>query len=199
MHKLRCEARGCWRGRENPLGTGTAFRRPNNVITIFDTASASSHISEFLWTHRRQRRNNLSAEKEMYMGYEDNWMPRLYFFIFPRWYWRNASPHERDVSSRVRTKVLIFKLFVWRPELLFFVPLPPVTCALNSLNYAWWLYDVVLWIVNSHNYTSHCLFIISKRMGNYVKLSLKRKAACNMTCHIVHAIQILLLFSESCE
>ncbi len=99
------------------------------------------------------------------------------------------------VSSWKPIKVLIFQLFVWWPELLF-VPLPPVTYALNSLNYAWWLYDVVLWIVNSHNYTAHCLFIISKRMGNYVKLSLKRKAACNMTCHIVHAIQILCFFWE---
>lgn len=81
------------------------------------------------------------------------------------------------------------------PELLF-QPLPPVTYELNPLNYAWRLYDVVLWIVNSHNYTAHCLFIISKRMGNYVKLSLKRKAACNMTCHIVHAIQILCFFRE---
>lgn len=122
----------------------------------------------------------------------------MYFLIFPLWSRRSVFPHQRDFVQRFKpsaNKSVDFQLFVWRPELLF-VALPLVTYVLNSLNYAWWLYDVVLWIVNSHNYTAHCLFIISKRMGNYVKLSLKRKAACNMTCHIVHAIQILCFFWE---
>lgn len=98
-------------------------------------------------------------------------------------------------QSELRGSFFCCCWFARWPELLF-QPLPPVTYELNPLNYAWRLYDVVLWIVNSHNYTAHCLFIISKRMGNYVKLSLKRKAACNMTCHIVHAIQILCFFGE---
>lgn len=127
------------------------------------------------------------------MRYTANWMLCFYFL-------KNPQPSGRMMfyfggSCRGPMQNVDFQLFVWWPELLF-VPLPPVTYALNSLNYAWWLYNAVLWIVNSHNYTAHCLFIISKRTGNYVKLSLKRKAACNMTCHIVHAIQILSFFRE---
>lgn len=47
MHKLRCEARGHWRGRRDPLNTGVAFtgQQCNNR---FYTARASLHIAEFL-------------------------------------------------------------------------------------------------------------------------------------------------------
>lgn len=43
MHKLRCEARGCWRGRKDPLSTGVAFTG-QQCNTCFYPASASLHI-----------------------------------------------------------------------------------------------------------------------------------------------------------
>ena len=184
------------RGAERIHSAQVEFPPANSVITIFllpeplHTSLSSSELTDSTET--------ISLLRRKYTGYKDNWMPRLYFFIFPQWYWRNASWKGRFKLSENKS-VDFFHCWFEERELLS-VPLPPLTYVLHSLNYARWLYDVVLWIVNSHNYTSHCLFIISKRMGNYVKLSLKRRAACNMTCHIVHAIQILLrLFSPRVE
>lgn len=54
MHKLGCEARGCWRGRKDPLSTGVAFTGQLSR-TCFYTPGASLHISGFLWTYSLPR------------------------------------------------------------------------------------------------------------------------------------------------
>lgn len=70
MHKLGCEARGCWRGRKEPLSTGVAFTG-QQCNTCFYTASV---------THQSSSELTDSIEtKEIKHEDADNWILYSYF------------------------------------------------------------------------------------------------------------------------